>query len=159
MLVNFVTVESKSLYLGGAFVVILSGHYLAISPMLIDVSSHVSLINILFVPGFFCVITSMLLFMPKCLVIIWLTNIDEIFNLKNVKEKLSWAEHCIDLYQKLENYLGNFQLWYLAVGQITWIVSFFFTISLALGNKGEWKIQNLMHAMGEILGEISFPQS
>ena len=118
--------------------------------MLIDVSTHVSLVNILIVPGIFAVITSMLLFMPKCLVIIWLTNIDEMFNLTNVKEKLSWAEHCIDLYQKLEKYLGAFQLWYLAMGQITWIVSFFFMISLALGNEGEWKIQNLMHAIGKI---------
>ena len=131
-----------------------SGHYLVILPSLTNVSSHVSFVNIFLIPATFAGITSLLLFLPKFLMIIWITNIDGVFNSKNARDKLSWAEHCIDLYEKLEKYLGIFQLCYLAVGQVSWIVSFFFVISLGLEHKGEWKIENLMHSIGEFQEDI-----
>ena len=98
-----------------------------------DYSWETIFIYVFLCPVLLILYSSFLISVPYYLVLVWLRNIEELFYCdQDVTDKVEWAEHCIKIYNKTEEHLGGYFLFYLTLSQFVWIILFYLGISLTI---------------------------
>ena len=132
-----------------------------------DYSWETIFIYVFLCPVLLILYSSFLISVPYYLVLVWLRNIEELFYCdQDVTDKVEWAEHCIKIYNKTEEHLGGYFLFYLTLSQFVWIILFYLGISLTISSNGFSTSSFILQSLGfrlhkehrnkNILGPFSF---
>ena len=129
-------------------------HYLAVAPLLENVSPTQSFLILIVCTSVLLVWSVSLISVPYIIVLIWLANIKQLFKTKDDElTSLEWAQTCIEVYQKMEDTLGVYFLYYFSLDQFFWICNIFLTLSLSIGDNSMSSSTIIMHSAGWMLIE------
>ena len=107
--------------------------------------------NTIYLPKWFIQCSVVFLLISYNTVYVWLQHIEEIFTRQNVANKIEWAEQCMKIYSRLEQFMGPYFFLWATQSQLVWTILFFLAISLAISNTGFSTISVLMHSLGNDL--------
>ena len=122
---------------------------MGISELMGDYSWETSFIYVFLCPVLLIIYSSFLISVPYYLVLVWLRNIEELFCCdQDVTDKVEWAEYCVKIYNKTEEHLGGYFLFYFTLSQFVWIILFYLGISLTISSNGFSTASFMLQSLG-----------
>ena len=134
-----------------SFTAFLYAHYMEVCKLVENATPDQCFANVFVVPLFLIMYSVVFLLISYNTVYVWLQHIEEIFTRQNVANKIEWAEQCMKIYSRLEQFMGPYFFLWATQSQLVWTILFFLAISLAISNNGFSTISVLMHSLGNDL--------